>query len=130
MNTFFSIRDVFSTIIPGTLTCCSCLWFFSKYIRQRLKPVAFTMVLILALSDFIYSMTSLATLFFPNVQWARLYHNTFFISTHFSIFWASAMSFLVYRSVKGKDFNSNKLIIQTAIVVLVFQCILAMLYIL
>jgi len=122
-----SIMDIIDNLIPSSLTCFSCIWLFFNFFKQTTKSVDFTMISILAFSHFIYSLTSLIILFYPNAKMARVYYNAYFISQHFSIFWASAMSFLVYRSVKGKDFNSIKLIVKTAIFVFVTQCLLAFL---
>jgi len=118
LNMIISLPDVFSNLLPGALTCLSCLWFFFKYFFQTNKNIGFSLIFVLTLSDFFFSLTVIISLFFPYSHLGGIYHVAIFISLQFSIFWASAMSYLVYKSLKNKDFNTWKSFWTTIIVLL------------
>jgi len=109
----------FVTLVPSILTVLACPWLFFKYLQHGWKRVGFSMILLLTLSDFIYSLTVLATLFFPLTSLSTYYRFSFYFCSNFSIYWAASIAFLVYKTLISKDsLNLNKLFIQTLLIVL------------
>jgi len=115
----FLFEDL-ADIIPQSITCIACIWFVLRYLCQPRKSLGFVLVLIMALSDFIFS----ANILWFNLLTPQALNGTttlaFFIlyytSLAFSIFWASGIAFLVYRSLKGFTSDPKSIIVKAILV--------------
>lgn len=110
--------DILCTHLPVSLTVLSCLWLFFKYCKQTQKGTGFTLIVILTVSDLIFSLTSLGATIFPFVFMRYVYQTLFYTTTYFSVLWASAMAFIVYKSLKEKDFDSRTIIFKWTLMIL------------
>ena len=99
--------DAVARLIPSALSCLACLWLFLRYFIARSRSIGFTMIFVLAMSDFIFSASFLLTTLVEKID-PQIYFPLFFVSIHFSIYWASGIAFLVYKSLKDVNFNSRK----------------------
>ncbi len=109
--------------LASALTILTCFWLFIKYLTARKKHVGFTLIFILALADACYGTTSLFSDLFPDtvIGSVDLFESLFFFSLHFSIIWSSAIAYLVYRSLKDRNFESNTLVLKTFGVILLLS---------
>ena len=117
---FLSLGE-YVTVPAASLSCIVCIWLFFRYFKQPQKSIGFTMIVILALSDFIYSIIFLLRQFIGSklIEEDLLYYIPFSLCLYFSIFWASTIAYLVYKSLQGKDYNiKNGLKLFTLIVLL------------
>lgn len=106
-------------LIPSFLTALTCPFLFFKYAQKGWKRTGFSMIFILILSDFLYSLIVLATYFFPYADFSHIYRFGFYFCSNFSIYWASAIAFLVYKTLTSKgSINANKLFLKTLLIVL------------
>ena len=114
-----SIIGYYFNVISASLTCLGCLWLFYKYCQLKHKNVGFSMIFILSVSDFILGILMLFSRLFYNTG-PQLYFldNVMYFLVFFSLYWASAMAFLVYRSLKDQDYTSQRMITRTVILVL------------
>ena len=126
----FYVTTILGVLLPSGLTIFSCLWLFFKYFMQKRKNMAFSLVVILALSDFLFSLIGVMTTFFPLTHLSGFYHITLFLTSYFSIFWASAISYIVYKSLKERDFNSSALVMKNGVLILIVSSLFAFWYIL
>ena len=114
----YSFGDLTNIILPA-LTCFACLWFFYRYLCQNQKSLGHSLILILTISDFAFSanllIQTLASITGPTVL--QFYLQVYFASLDFSIFWASAIAFLVYRSLKSFKSNQKTIIFITILFV-------------
>jgi len=110
-------------ILFSALTILTCTWLFIKYLTARKKHVGFTLIFVLALADACYGIISLFSDIFPEIVIGSvdLFESLFFFSMHFSIIWSSAIAYLVYRSLKDKNFESNMLVLKTLGVILLLS---------
>jgi len=99
--------DVLARLVPSGLSCLACLWLFLRYFIARNRSIGFSMVFVLAMADFIFSASFILITFEENIS-PQIYFAIFFVSIHFSIYWASGIAILVYKSLKDVDFNSRK----------------------
>jgi len=113
---FESLAD----IIPQSITGIACIWFFCRYLCQPQKSLGYVLVLILTLSDFIFSINILWFNFFTpqtiNPTISMTFVLLYYASLDFSIFWASGIAFLVYRSLKGFTTNPKSIIFKAVLV--------------
>ena len=113
-----SFDEYFFSIIPTVLTITACIWLIVCYFRIPKKTIALSMVLILAISDLIFAVTVLSSTLFRSFIYERTYYLFFFTSMYFSIFWASGIAVLVYKSLKDKNFKPIRSFIYTITAVL------------
>lgn len=109
--------------VSSVLTIITCSWLFIKYLTARKRNVGFTLIIILAFADTCYGLTSLFSDLFPDIAIGSvdLFQTFFFYSMHFSIIWSCAISYLVYRSLKDKNFESNTLILKALGIILLLS---------
>jgi len=123
IKNIFSMPDLNIRIFPYTITafisCCACVWVFYIYLTQLRKTIGFSLIIILAISDFLYSINLTLNNFFPTLKLFGFYVFTpvFFFTIFFSIIWTSAISFLVYKSLGNSSSNMSKLFVKTLITV-------------
>lgn len=126
-NVFLPIN--IPVLIPSVLTILACPWLFFKYAHQGWKRAGFSMIFILTLSDFLYSLTALTSVFLPYLEFSRYYRFGFYFCSYFSIYWASAIAFLIYKTLTSQDaINTNQLFIKTLLIVLTVTFTCAFLY--
>jgi len=118
--------DILCTHLPASLTVLSCLWLFFKYCKQTQNGTGFTLIVILTVSDFIFSLTSLCATLFPFVSMRYIYQTLFYTTTYFSVLWASAMAFFVYKSLKEREFDSQPIVFKGASLVLCIAILFAL----
>ena len=116
-----TLLDVLASILPASLSCLASLWLFYRFFRSNSSNIGFSMVVILGLSDLIQCIVVLLDTIIPEMIYNKVVNGFFFLSTYFSIFWASAMAFLVYRSIKYVDFNSKEAFVKTLVIVFVLS---------
>ena len=126
MDAAYYIQTILGTLLPSGLTCISCLWLFFKFFFEKRKTIAFSLIFILALSDFIFSLTGIISHFFPLTILSQTYRIALFLTSHFSIFWVSAISFVVYKSLKERDLNSKALVMKSVIGIFTISVIFAL----
>ena len=82
--------------------------------------MGFTLVIILAVADTCYSVTSFMSDLYPDLvlTYMDLFQTLFFFSMHFSIIWSCAIAYLVYRSLRDKNFESKMLVLKVLIFIL------------
>lgn len=108
MKTSDLIENLKLTSLPPLLSCLACLWVFWKVFRQRRKSLGMLLILVLAISDFIFALNYILSDFFPAffiLEADYIYDFVYFFTMYFSVWWASAISFLVYKSLREKDFD-------------------------
>ena len=115
---YVSEISILCTYLPVSLTVLSCLWLFFKYCKQTQKGTGFTLITILTVSDFLFSLTSLCATAFPLVSMRYVYQTLFYTTTYFSVLWASAMAFIVYKSLKEREFNTQAVVFKGALMIL------------
>jgi len=113
------------SIIPSSIACLSCLWLFFYYFKAKNKSIESSMVFTLGVSDFIYSLMNLAKQGLPSIDDAPFIIIQFF-ALYFSIYWASAIAFMVYKSLKEMHLNSRRLFSQCFGCVLIFSVFFAL----
>ena len=113
-----TLNEVIYPLAPAGLSCLACIWIFYRYIITLKKTVGLTMILILAISDFAFDLGLILFKFFEKSFSNFDFYFYMIIPLYFSIFWASAMSFLVFMSLRDKDFESKKTLLVTFFIVL------------
>jgi len=107
------------TVIPCTsLTGLACLWLFFKYITEPEKNSGFSMVIILAISDLIYSTTLFSNCLFPDHIGGNIFYLISLSTLYFSIYWAGTISVFVYQTVRDKNPISNQHLLKGLLVTL------------
>jgi len=113
-----TLTEVIYTLAPAGLSCLACVWIFYRYIITLKKTIGLTMILILAISDFTFDLGLILFKLLEKTFSSLDFYFYMIIPLYFSIFWASAMSFLVFMSLKDKDFESKKTLLITFFIVL------------
>jgi len=96
------------------LTCVACSYIFVKYFQQHRKSLGLTLIFILALSDFLFCLNQVIGHYFGRLmaEDTNLYVIIYFGCMHFSIGWASTISFLVYKSLLGRNFETTSVVVK------------------
>lgn len=112
------------SLISSILTCFACLWLFYKFCRLQQKNIGFSMIFILSISDFFLSILMIATttIHLGDNQYDILTHLSYFL-IFFSIYWASAMAFLVFHSLKDQDFTPQRVMRRTILLTFFTACL-------
>ena len=118
-----SLPDFLIATTPPSLTCIACTILIVQYIRYPKKNLGFSLITILAVSDLIYAINTLVSIFNPTQSLMRINLAIMFFSIYFSIAWASAIAFLVYQSLADKNFDSKKQFTRTLISVFLTACL-------
>ncbi len=110
---------IFPYTITASISCCACFWVFYRYLTQIKKTIGFSLILVLAISDFLYAINVILNNFFPTLKifGIYVYIPVFFFSIFFSIMWCSAISLLVYKSLVNNSHDMTKLFVKTLITV-------------
>jgi len=114
----FTFNGILYTIAPAALSCLASLWIAYRYINAVNKTVGLTMILILAISDFFFDLGLLIFKILDDTFTYLNFYKLIIIPLYFAIFWATAMSFLVYMSLQNKDFESKKTLLLTFFITL------------
>jgi len=126
-NVFLSVN--IPILIPSVLTILACPWLFFKYAHKGWRRAGFSMIFILTLSDFLYSVTVLTSIFFPYANFSPCYRFGFYFCSYFSIYWASAIAFLVYKTLASQNaINTKQLFVRTLLIVLTVTLTCVFLY--
>ncbi len=101
---------MYGEIVAESLSIISCCWYFIMYIRKKDKPIQFSFILALLISDCIFNISLLLPKFCP---WFFLDNVTLFLqvsvsSMMFSILWSATIAYLVYKSFLEYDFDAKK----------------------
>ena len=119
------VKNIKPESIPAFLSCIACLWLFTKLVFHKKKSLGILLILVLAISDFIFALNNLLSCFFPDfliIETNNAYDFIYFSSIYFSTWWASTISFLVYKSLRDKDFNSKRPFLKMLIPILFLSC--------
>ena len=102
------------------LTCVACSYIFVKYFQQHRKSLGLTLIFILALSDFLFCLNLILSNHFGAffTEKTNLYVLLYFGCMHFSIGWASTISFLVYKSLLGRNFETSSIVLKFFLLIL------------
>lgn len=93
-------------IIPQTLSILACLYLFYSYKNLHTKSIGIKMIFILSLSDLAFHCGVVIGTFVPSVGVQAIGNLMANIFLRFSIFWASSMSYFLYKLLSaGEDFN-------------------------
>ncbi len=103
----------------SALSIIACLWLFFKYIKQMNKGVKSLLVVVLAVSDLIYSANHILEDYCTEKPSERkIFHFFETFSICFSIFWASAIAYIVYKNLADRYLNLKKLFLKVFFVIL------------
>ena len=119
------IKNLNLISIPAILSCLACLWIFLKVFAQRKTSLGTLLILVLAISDFIFGLNNILSYFFPDffiLEADDVYDFVYFFAMYFSVWWASAISFLVYKSLREKDFDFKCSFFKMLIPIFVLSC--------
>ncbi len=105
--------DVCTSVLSGL----GCLWIIFKYFQQPKDNIGLLLIFVLALSDLSFSFNIISLhLFDPSIA----NDVAFFFSMQFSVIWASAVSYIVYKSLQDSAINIMNLFRKTlGIVILI-----------
>jgi len=119
------IKNIKPESIPACLSCIACIWLITKLLIKKKRSIGIFLILVLAVSDFIFALNDILSYFFPSffiLEANNVYDFVYFSSMYFSIWWASAISFLVYKSLRDKDFDSKSPFLKMLIPILILSC--------
>lgn len=116
----FHGRNVAIYSIISVCSCLACMWLFYRFLKQMKKCIGSWLVVILGISDFFYSANVLLEEHFHEIKIGQIYifayiHN---FSICFSILWASAISFIVYKSLSDRYSNQKVRFASTLVAIL------------
>ena len=122
----FDQETLYARLIPAALSCFACFWIFYRYAIALRKSVGFTLILILAISDLLYSLSIIVikTILLPITM--RTLVTISFLTMYFSVLWASVMGYLVLKSLKTKDFYSISLVIKMALFTIALSLLISL----
>ncbi len=111
----FNQETLYARLIPASLSCLACFWIFYRYAIALRKSIGFTLILILAISDLLYSLSIIIfkTISLPITGRALI--SISFLTMYFAIIWASVMGYLVLKSLQPKEFYSKAEVIKMVI---------------
>lgn len=93
-------------IYTSGLSALGCLWIIFKYFQQPKDNIGLLLIFVLAISDLVFSFNIISLhLFNPTV----LNDIVFFFTMQFSVLWAAAVSFIVYKSLQNSTLKIMKL---------------------
>jgi len=113
-------------VLPSAIiTCLACFYVFIKYFRQPRRSLGLTLILILTISDFIFSLNQVLSYCFADFFSTKtnLYIILYFGCMHFSILWASVVSFMVYKSLLGRNFETTRVIIKAFLIIFIISAV-------
>ena len=113
--------DYFTTI----LSSLSCLWIIFKYLQQPKNNIGLLLIFVLAISDLLFACSILALHIWDFET--TLQYEIFFFSMQFSILWAAAVSFLVYKSLKDTTINIMRLFRRILVIVTLLSAVISVL---
>lgn len=118
------ITEILFTIVPAALTCLACIGLFLKYIKMKNQSVGFSVVIILCISNFVFS-TAIILRILPSIPFTEelIFKNVFHTAMFFSIYWASTVCYLVYYSLVDENFACKKIVAKTALAILALALI-------
>ncbi len=104
----------------SVLSILACFWLFFKYVRQMNKSIKSLLVVILAASDMIFSANHLLEDYWQEytIFERKIFYFFHTFSICFSIFWASAIGYIVYKNLADRYINLKDLFIKVLLVTL------------
>ncbi len=94
-------------IITTAVSILGCLWIIFKYFQQPKENIGLRLIFVLAIADLVFAGSVLSVHFsqaFTDV------HEIFIsFSLEFSVMWASAVSYIVYKSLQDTNLNTMRL---------------------
>jgi len=115
-RTIFEI--VLYVILPAGLTWIACLWLFYLYFKTKEKTLGLKMICILGVSDFLFSTSVIVMKTLQSPLLLKLVACFFYGGLYFSVTWASAMSFIVFKSLENQAANPEILFKRTLGIIL------------
>ena len=95
--------DFYTTI----LSSLSCLWIVFKYFQQPKNNIGLLLIFVLALADLSFAFSILSV--HLTGEDTVFQEEMFFFSMQFSVLWAAAVSYLVYKSLQDPNINIMRL---------------------
>jgi len=105
-------------ILPAGLTWIACIWLFYLYFQAKERTLGLKMIYILGVSDFLFSTSVIIMKTVQSPPLAKLIACFFYGGLYFSVTWASAMSFIVFKSLKNQAANPEILFKRTLGIIL------------
>jgi len=104
----------------SVLSILACFWLFYKYVRQMNKGIKSLLVVILAASDMIFSANHVLEDYWKEytIFERKIFYFFQTFSICFSIFWASAIAYIVYKNLADRYINLKELFIKVLLVTL------------
>jgi len=99
-----SILDVIWNLGPSIVGLLANLWLFCQFLSPKPKTTGFLMVSILAIPNCIFNVLLILNLF-TNFVFEYSYYPMLIFSLIFSNFWASCMTYLIYKSIRNPNFD-------------------------
>ncbi len=99
-----SLLDMACNLGPCILGLLANLWLFGRFLLPQPKTTGFLMVSILAVPNCIFNLLSIANIF-TSYYFDVSYYTVFLFSLTFSNFWASCMTYLIYKSIRNTEFD-------------------------
>lgn len=104
--------DVYTTV----LSILSCFWIFFKYFQQPKNNIGLLLIFVLAIADLVFACSILSLRFSEETN---IHDLVIFFSMQFSVMWASAVAFIVYKSLQDITLKKMRLF-QTTLWTVIF----------
>jgi len=106
-------------VFASSLSILGCLWIIFKYFQQPKNNIGLLLIFVLAISDLIFSLSILIQDIMNTIS--PIFDVLFSFTMYFSILWASAVSYIVYKSLKDLDFNLPKVFRNTILMIFIIS---------
>ena len=104
-----ALEILFYVIIPAGLTWIACLWLFYLYFKTKERTLGFLMIFVLGIADFLFSTAVIGEKLAQDPMVFKFFAYLFYGALYFSILWASAMSYVVFKSLSNQGSNPENL---------------------
>lgn len=104
--------DVYTTVL-SILSCC---WIIFKYFQQPKNNIGLLLIFVLAIADLVFACSILSLRISEETNAHDL---VIFFSMQFSVMWASAVSYIVYKSLQDMTLKKMRLF-QTTLGIVIF----------
>ena len=105
-------------IYTSALASLSCFWIIFKYFQQPKNNIGLLLIFVLAIADLIFSLGIFISNF---IYLFDTWDIILILSMEFSIMWASAVAYIVYKSLQDKHFNLPKVFWSTIFMIIILS---------
>ena len=114
----FPLQMISFEIYTSALASLSCFWIIFKYFQQPKNNIGLLLIFVLAIADLIFSLGIFISNF---IYLFDTWDIILILSMEFSIMWASAVAYIVYKSLQDKHFNLPKVFWSTILVIIILS---------